>query len=52
VLDGIVDGLGSRTRRASGALRHLQTGQAQWYAAALFIGVVGIVLVFTRLVSG
>jgi NADH-quinone oxidoreductase subunit L len=52
VLDGIVNGLASGTRRASGVLRHLQTGQAQWYAAALFVGVVGIAIVFTRLVGG
>jgi NADH-quinone oxidoreductase subunit L len=51
VLDGIVDGLGSGTRRFSGVLRHLQTGQAQWYAAALFVGVVGVALIFTRLVG-
>jgi NADH-quinone oxidoreductase subunit L len=51
-IDGIVDGLGRGTRRASGVLRHVQSGQAQWYAAALFVGVVGVALVFTRLVGG
>jgi NADH-quinone oxidoreductase subunit L len=51
-IDGVVDGLGGGTRRLSGVVRHLQTGQAQWYAAALFVGVVGIVVAFTRLVSG
>jgi NADH-quinone oxidoreductase subunit L len=52
VIDGIVNGLGAGTRRAAGTIRYLQSGQAQWYAAALFVGVIGIALIFTRLVGG
>jgi len=52
VIDGAVNGAGTGTRRLSRTLRYLQTGQAQWYAAALFLGVIGVALVFTRLAGG
>jgi NADH-quinone oxidoreductase subunit L len=52
VIDGAVDGAGAGTRRLARGLRHVQTGQAQWYAAALFLGVIGVALVFTRLAGG
>jgi NADH-quinone oxidoreductase subunit L len=48
VIDGAVNGTGTGTRRLSGVLRHLQTGQVQWYAAVLFVGVIGVVLAFNR----
>jgi NADH-quinone oxidoreductase subunit L len=51
VIDGIVNGLGVGARQVAGRLRYLQSGQAQWYAAALFVGVIGIALIFTRLVG-
>jgi NADH-quinone oxidoreductase subunit L len=51
VIDGVVNGAGLGTRRLSGALRHVQSGQVQWYAAALFVGVVGVAVVFTQLVG-
>jgi NADH-quinone oxidoreductase subunit L len=47
VIDGVVNGSGAVTRRFGGALRHVQSGQVQWYAAALFAGVVGVAVVFT-----
>jgi NADH-quinone oxidoreductase subunit L len=51
VIDGVVNGLASGTRRVSGVLRYVQNGQVQWYAAALFAGVVVVSLIFSRLVG-
>jgi NADH-quinone oxidoreductase subunit L len=46
VVDGIVNGLGKITVRASGVLRRTQTGQLQSYGLAIVIGVVIIMAVF------
>jgi NADH-quinone oxidoreductase subunit L len=43
VIDGAVDGLASLMRGSSRQLRLTQTGQAQLYGAAIFIGVVATV---------
>jgi NADH-quinone oxidoreductase subunit L len=51
VVDGAVNGTGIGTRQLARGLRHLQTGQAQWYAAALFVGVVGLAVVVTQVVG-
>jgi NADH-quinone oxidoreductase subunit L len=51
VIDGAVNGAGLGTRRFSRGLRYLQSGQAQWYAAALFIGVVGLAVVVTQVIG-
>jgi NADH-quinone oxidoreductase subunit L len=51
VLDGVVDGAGLGTRRLARGLRYVQSGQAQWYAAALFLGVVGLAVVVTQLIG-
>jgi NADH-quinone oxidoreductase subunit L len=51
VVDGAVNGAGLGTRRLSRGLRYLQSGQAQWYAAALFIGVVGLAVVVTQVIG-
>jgi NADH-quinone oxidoreductase subunit L len=51
VIDGVVNGAGLGTRRLSRGLRYLQSGQAQWYAAALFIGVVGLAVVVTQVIG-
>jgi NADH-quinone oxidoreductase subunit L len=51
VIDGVVDGVGLGTRRLARGLRYVQSGQAQWYAAALFLGVVGLAVVVTQLVG-
>jgi NADH-quinone oxidoreductase subunit L len=51
VVDGVVNGAGLGTRRLARGLRYVQSGQAQWYAAALFIGVVGLAVVVTRLIG-
>ncbi|HEV2919555.1 MAG TPA: proton-conducting transporter membrane subunit, partial [Actinomycetota bacterium] len=52
VVDGVVNGAGLGTRRLARGLRYVQSGQAQWYAAALFIGVVGLAVVVTQLIGG
>jgi NADH-quinone oxidoreductase subunit L len=51
VIDGAVNVAGLGTRRLARGLRYVQSGQAQWYAAALFLGVVGIAVVVTQLVG-
>ncbi len=51
VLDGVVNGAGLGTRRLSRGLRYLQSGQAQWYAAALFVGVVGLAVVVIQVIG-
>jgi NADH-quinone oxidoreductase subunit L len=51
VIDGAVNGTAIGTRQLARGLRHLQTGQAQWYAAALFIGVVGLAVVAVQVVG-
>jgi len=51
VIDGVVNGAGLGTRRLARGLRYVQSGQAQWYAAALFLGVVGLAVVVTQLIG-
>ncbi len=51
VIDGVVNGTGLGTRRLARGLRYVQSGQAQWYAAALFLGVVGLAVVVTQVVG-
>jgi len=51
LVDGAVNGAGLGTRRLARGLRYVQSGQAQWYAAALFLGVVGLAVVVTQLIG-
>jgi NADH-quinone oxidoreductase subunit L len=51
VIDGVVNGIALGTRQLARGLRYVQTGQAQWYAAALFIGVVGLAVVVTQVIG-
>jgi NADH-quinone oxidoreductase subunit L len=51
VIDGVVDGAGLGTGRLARGLRYVQSGQVQWYAAALFLGVVGLAVVVTQLIG-
>ena len=51
VIDGAVNGIAIGTRQLARGLRYLQSGQAQWYAAALFIGVVGLAVVATQVIG-
>jgi NADH-quinone oxidoreductase subunit L len=50
VIDGIVNGVALGTRRAARGLRLVQSGQAQWYAAAVFVGVLGLAVLVTSFV--
>src|SRR5919202_1422951 len=43
-VDGAVNGAGLGTRTLARGLRHVQSGQVQWYAAVLFVGVVVLAL--------
>jgi NADH-quinone oxidoreductase subunit L len=52
VIDGAVNGSATTTGRFSNALKRLQSGQAQWYAAALFAGVVIVAIAFTTRFGG
>ncbi|HVD15887.1 MAG TPA: NADH-quinone oxidoreductase subunit L [Actinomycetota bacterium] len=51
VIDGVVNGIALGTRQLARGLRYVQTGQAQWYAAALFVGVVGLAVVVTQVIG-
>jgi len=46
VVDGIVNGMGKITVKASGILRRSQTGQLQGYGLAIVVGIVIIMAVF------
>jgi NADH-quinone oxidoreductase subunit L len=50
VIDGIVNGSGRVARRSGRGLKYLQTGNVQWYAVALFVGVLALTIVFIRIV--
>jgi NADH-quinone oxidoreductase subunit L len=49
VIDGAVNGVGLGTRRLSGVLRYIQSGNVQRYAVFLFAGVAILAFVITRL---
>jgi NADH-quinone oxidoreductase subunit L len=51
VVDGVVNGAGLGTRRLARGLRYVQSGQAQWYAAALFVGVVGLAVIVNQVIG-
>jgi NADH-quinone oxidoreductase subunit L len=50
VVDGAVNGVGRSTRWLGRRAREVQTGQVQWYAAALFVGV-GVLALAITLIS-
>jgi len=50
VIDGAVNGLGNLTGQAGGVLKFIQSGNVQWYAAGLFVGVVALAIVFIKIV--
>ena len=49
-IDGIVNGAGETAGRTGNVLKHLQTGNVQWYAVGLFVGVIALAVVFIELV--
>jgi NADH-quinone oxidoreductase subunit L len=50
VIDGIINGIGELTGEAGGLLKFIQSGNVQWYAAGLFVGVVALAIVFIKIV--
>jgi NADH-quinone oxidoreductase subunit L len=48
VVDGAVNGVGGLTGTSGGLLKYLQSGNVQWYAVVLFVGVIAITIVFVR----
>ena len=44
IIDGAVNGIGAGTRRLAGVGRKIQTGYVRTYAAAIFLGGVGILV--------
>jgi NADH-quinone oxidoreductase subunit L len=46
VVDGFVNALGGATGETGGLLKYLQSGNAQWYAVLLFVGVLALTIVF------
>ena len=50
MIDGVVNFVGEGAGRTGNALKYLQTGNVQWYAVALFVGVISLAVVFIRVV--
>ena len=46
VIDGFVNAAGGVTGTSGGLLKYLQSGNVQWYAVLLFVGVIAITIVF------
>jgi len=49
VVDGFINGLGTVAGRTSGVLKKAQSGNVQWYAAGLFVGVIALAIVFIKI---
>jgi NADH-quinone oxidoreductase subunit L len=49
IIDGAVDAAASVTGESGGLLKYLQSGNVQWYAIGLFVGVIALTVVFIRL---
>jgi NADH-quinone oxidoreductase subunit L len=49
VIDGMVNGVGNLAGASGGLLKYIQSGNVQRYAAFLFVGVIALVIVFTRI---
>jgi NADH-quinone oxidoreductase subunit L len=50
VIDGFVNATGESAERSGNVLRYLQSGNVQWYAVGLFVGVIALAVVFIRIV--
>ena len=48
-VDGFVNAVGGFTGATGGLLRYLQSGNVQWYAVLLFVGVVALTIVFVQM---
>jgi NADH-quinone oxidoreductase subunit L len=50
VIDGFVNAAGEGAGRSGNVLKYLQSGNVQWYAVGLFVGVIAMAVVFIRVV--
>jgi NADH-quinone oxidoreductase subunit L len=48
VIDGVVNAVGSGAEESGGLLKYLQSGNVQWYAVVLFVGVIAMTIIFVR----
>jgi NADH-quinone oxidoreductase subunit L len=48
IIDGAYNGAGKLTGVSGGLLKYVQSGNVQWYAAGLFLGVAALTVVFIR----
>ena len=48
VIDGFVNTVGETAGDAGGLLKYIQSGNVQWYAAGLFLGVIALTIVFIK----
>jgi NADH-quinone oxidoreductase subunit L len=48
VIDGFVNAVGSGAEEGGGLLKYLQSGNVQWYAVGLFVGVIALTIIFVR----
>jgi NADH-quinone oxidoreductase subunit L len=48
VIDGLLNGLAGLTGETGGLLKYLQSGNVQWYAVVLFVGVIAITIIFVK----
>ncbi|MEP7059832.1 MAG: proton-conducting transporter membrane subunit, partial [Actinomycetota bacterium] len=48
VIDGVVNAIGSGAEESGGLLKYLQSGNVQWYAVVLFVGVIAMTIIFVR----
>jgi NADH-quinone oxidoreductase subunit L len=48
VIDGFVNATGESAGQAGGALKYIQSGNVQWYAVGLFVGVIALTIVFVK----
>ncbi len=49
IIDGFVNGLGETAGSTGGLLKKVQSGNVQWYAAGLFVGVIALAIAFIRI---
>jgi NADH-quinone oxidoreductase subunit L len=49
IIDGFINGIGDAIGEAGGVLKFIQSGNVQWYAAGLFMGVVAMAIVFIKI---
>ncbi len=48
VIDGAVNAAGETAGSVGGILKYLQSGNVQWYAVVLFVGVIALTIVFVK----